>query len=166
MSRKRFDQMNCGIAQALDALGDWWTLLIVQDAFLGARRFGQFQRSLGIAKNILSARLAHLVEHGIFERVDVGRDGERFEYQLTAKGEALLTVLTALREWSDKWVFGRGNEPVVVRDRRTGRRIGKLKVADADGVPLKRRELRFEPGPGASRETTRLLARGARTSEA
>ena len=61
MKRKRFDKMNCGIAQALEACGDWWTLLIVRDAFFGARRFGEFQRSLGIAKNILSARLAHLV---------------------------------------------------------------------------------------------------------
>ena len=157
MKRTRFDQMNCGIAQALDAIGDWWTLLIVRDAFFGARRFGHFHRSLGIAKNILTARLAHLVEHGILERVDVGRDGERFEYRLTEKGEALLTVLTALREWSDEWVFGRGNEPLVVRDRRTGRRIAKLKVADADGVPLTPRDLRFEPGPGASPETIRLL---------
>lgn len=159
MKRKRFDQMNCGIAQALDAIGDWWTLLIVRDAFFGARRFGDFQRSLGIAKNILSARLAHLVEHEIFERVDVGSDGERFEYQLTAKGEALLTVLTALREWSDEWVFGRGNEPLVVRDRRTGRRIAKLELADAEGAPLTHRDLRFEAGPGASPETVRRLAR-------
>ncbi len=160
MSRKRFDRMNCGIAQALEAFGDWWTLLIVRDAFFGARRFGDFQRSLGIAKNILSARLAHLVEHGIFERVDVGSDGERFEYRLTAKGEALLTVLTALREWSDEWVFGRGNEPVIVRDRKTGRRIPKLRVADAKGALLTRRELRTVPGPGASPETIRLLTRG------
>jgi DNA-binding HxlR family transcriptional regulator len=159
MKRKRFDQMNCGIAQGLEAIGDWWTLLIVRDAFFGARRFGHFQRSLGIAKNILAARLAHLVEHGILERVDAGRDGERFEYRLTAKGEALLTVLTALREWSDTWVFGRGNEPLVVRDRRTGRRIAKLKVADADGAPLTPRDLRFEPGPGASPETIRLLSK-------
>jgi DNA-binding HxlR family transcriptional regulator len=158
MRRKRFDQMNCGIAQALEAFGDWWTLLIVRDAFFGARRFGDFQRSLGIAKNILSARLAHLVEHGIFERVDVGSEGERFEYRLTAKGEALLTVLTALREWSDEWVFGRGNEPVVVRDRRTGRRIAKLRVTDADGAPLKRSDLRALAGPGASRETIRQLS--------
>jgi DNA-binding HxlR family transcriptional regulator len=159
MARKRFDQMNCGIAQALESVGDWWTLLIVRDAFFGARRFGDFQRSLGIAKNILSARLAHLVEHGIFERVDVGHDGERFEYRLTAKGEALLTVLTAMREWADKWVFGRGNEPLVVRDRRTGRRIPKLYVADADGASLTARDLRFEPGPGASPETIRLLSK-------
>jgi DNA-binding HxlR family transcriptional regulator len=154
--------MNCGIAQALDALGDWWTLLIVRDAFFGARRFSDFQRSLGIAKNILSARLQHLVDHGIFERVDVGSDGERFEYRLTEKGDALLTVLTALREWSDEWVFGRGHEPVIVRDRRTGRRVARLRVTDADGAPLTRRDLRTEPGPGASPETIRLLTRRPR----
>jgi DNA-binding HxlR family transcriptional regulator len=148
--------MNCGIAQALEALGDWWTLLIVRDAFFGARRFGDFERSLGIAKNILAARLSHLVDHGIFERVDVGSEGHRFEYRLTAKGEALLPLLTALREWSDEWVFGRGNEPVIVRDR-AGRRLPKLRVTDADGKPLTRRDLRTVPGPGASPETVSRL---------
>jgi len=162
MARKRFDRMNCGIAQALEALGDWWTLLIVRDAFFGARRFGDFERSLGIAKNILSARLQHLVDHGIFERVDVGAEGERFEYRLTPKGDALLTVLTALREWSDEWVFGRGNEPVIVRDRKTGRRVSKLRLTDADGAALTRRDLHTEPGPGASPETIRLLTRRPR----
>jgi len=166
MKRKRFDQMNCGIAQALEAIGDWWTLLIVRDAFFGARRFGDFQRSLGIAKNILSTRLAHLVEHDIFERVDVGNEGERFEYRLTPKGEALLTVLTALRDWSDEWVFGRGNEPVVVRDRRSGRRIAKLRVTDVDGTSLATRDLRTEPGPGATPETVRLLTGRTRRSDA
>jgi len=159
MRRKRFDHMNCGIAQSLEAFGDWWTLLIVRDAFFGARRFGDFQRSLGIAKNILSARLAHLVDHGIFERVDVGSEGERFEYRLTPKGEALLTVLTALREWSDEWVFGRGNEPIIVRHRKTGRRIAKLRVTDAGGAPLTRRDLHIVPGPGATPETIRSLSR-------
>jgi DNA-binding HxlR family transcriptional regulator len=157
MGRTRFSEMNCGIGQALEAFGDWWTLLIVRDAFFGARRFGDFERSLGIAKNVLSARLQHLVDHGIFERMDVGSAGAHFEYRLTAKGEALLPVLTALREWSDEWVFGRGNEPVLVRDRRTGRRIPKLRVTDADGNPLSRRDLRTVPGPGASRDTIRRL---------
>ncbi|HKE11579.1 MAG TPA: helix-turn-helix domain-containing protein, partial [Myxococcota bacterium] len=105
MGRKRFSEMNCGIAQALEVLGDWWTLLIVRDAFFGAHRFGDFERSLGIAKNVLSARLQHLVDHGVFELADVGSEGQRFEYRLTEKGEALLPVLTALREWSDGWVF-------------------------------------------------------------
>lgn len=153
MGRKRFDGMNCGVAQALEVLGDWWTLLIVRDAFFGVRRFADFQADLGIAKNILSQRLQHLVEHEILEKVEMGLHGSRFEYRLTEKGEALLPVLTALREWSDEWIYGRGNEPILVRDRRTRRRVPQLKVRDADGRPLGRRELRMEPGPGASRET-------------
>jgi DNA-binding HxlR family transcriptional regulator len=157
MGRKRFGDMNCGVGQALEALGDWWTLLIVRDAFFGVRRFGDFERGLGIAKNILSARLEHLVDHGIFARVDVASSGHRFEYRLTDKGEALLPVLTALREWSDEWVFGRGHEPVIVQDRRTGRRLPRLQVTDADGRPLTRRDLRTLPGPGASQETIRRL---------
>src|SRR5262249_10793866 len=107
-------------------------------------------------------RLQHLVDHEIFERVDVGNEGEHFEYRLTAKGEALLPVLTALREWSDERVFGRGNEPVIVHDRRTGRRLPKLRVTDSDGRPLTRRDLRTVPGPGASRETIRRLTPRAR----
>jgi DNA-binding HxlR family transcriptional regulator len=158
MSRTRFANRNCGIAQALEVLGDWWTLMVVRDAFFGIRRFGDFERSLGIAKNVLSARLAHLVEHGIFEKVDVGADGERFEYRLSEKGEALLPGLTTLRDWSDEWVFGKGNEPVIVKDRLTQRRIPKLRVTDADGRPLGRRDLRTVPGPGASAETRRLLS--------
>lgn len=162
MGRKRFAGMQCGIAQALEAFGDWWSLLIVRNAFFGMRRFADFERDLGIAKNILTARLAHLVEHGILERVDVGTEGQRFEYRLTEKGEALLPVLTALREWSDDWVFGRGHEPAIVRDRRTGKRIPKLRVTDADGRPLTRRDIRMEPGPGADDTIRRLLTPRAR----
>jgi DNA-binding HxlR family transcriptional regulator len=158
MGRKRFAEMNCGIAQALEAFGDWWTLLIVRDSFLGVRRFADFERNLGIAKNILTARLQHLVDHGILERVDVGSEGQRFEYRLTEKGDALLPVLTALREWSDEWVFGKGHEPAIVRDRATGRRVPRLRVTAADGRELTRRDLRMEPGPGASAEMQRLLS--------
>jgi len=149
--------MNCGIAQALEVLGDWWTLLIVRDAFFGVRRFCDFGRNLGIAKNVLSSRLQHLVDDGVFNLVDVGSEGKRFEYHLSEKGEALLPVLTALRDWSDEWVFGRGNEPVIVKDRRTGRRIPKLRVTDAEGRALSRRDLRTVPGPGALPETIRRL---------
>jgi len=162
VSRKRFDCMNCGVAQALDVLGDWWTLLIVRDAFFGVRRFADFQADLGIAKNILSDRLRRLVEHEILEKRDVGRSGERFEYRLTERGEALLPVLTALREWSDEWIFGKGNEPLVMRDRATKRRVPKLRVRDAGGNVLTRRDLRAEPGPGATRETLALFERGSR----
>lgn len=159
MGRKRFDDMNCGIGRALEAFGDWWSLLILRDAFFGARRFVQFERNLGIAKNILASRLEHLVEHGILEKVDVGEEGQRYEYRLTDKGEALLPVLTALREWSDEWVFGRGHEPVLMTDRRTGRRVPHLKVRDAEGRELGSHDLRAVPGPGATEETRRLFER-------
>jgi len=164
MSRKRFNEMNCGIAQTLDVLGDWWTLLIVRDTFLGLRRFSDFQASLGIAKNILAARLRQLVDKGILVRVDAGTSGPRHEYQLTAKGEALLPLLMALRDWSDEWVFGPGHEPVVVVERATKRRVPPLGVRDADGQPLARDALRTLPGPGATEETRQrfLMARARR----
>lgn len=158
MGRKRFADMNCGIAQALEALGDWWTLLIVRDAFFGVRRFSDFEANLGIAKNILANRLQRLVDQGIFEKVDVGEAGQRFEYRLTDKGEGLLPVLTALREWSDEWVFGPGREPVIVKDRLTNRRVPRLRVTAADGRQLARKDLRVIPGPGASADTVQALS--------
>jgi DNA-binding HxlR family transcriptional regulator len=161
MSRTRLDTMNCGIAQALEVLGDWWTLLIVRDAFFGVRRFKDFRADLGLAKNVLADRLAHLVEHGILEKIDVGKVGARYEYRLTEKGEALLPVLTALREWSDDWIYGAGGEPIIVRDRKSGRRTAKLRVRDAEGRPLSRRDLLTEAGPGASAETRARFRRAA-----
>lgn len=161
MSRTRLDEMNCGIAQALEVVGDWWTLLIVRNAFFGMRRFKNFQQDLGIAKNVLADRLAHLVEHEILEKVDIGKGGARYEYRLTAKGEALLPVLTSLREWSDEWIYGTGNEPIIVRDRRTRRRTPKLRVRAADGRALSRRDLWTEPGPGATAETRARFRRPA-----
>ncbi len=162
MGRKRFAEMNCGVAQALEVLGDWWTLLIVRNAFFGMRRFADFQADLGIAKNVLSQRLQRLVDHEILERVDVGQQGSRFEYQLTDKGEALLPVLTSLREWSDEWIYGKGNEPLVFSDRRTKRRVPRMRVRDADGRALTRRDLRTEPGPGATAETIERFRRPSR----
>jgi DNA-binding HxlR family transcriptional regulator len=160
MARTHFDEMNCGVAQALEVVGDWWTLLIIRNAFFGMRRFRDFEADLGIAKNVLASRLQHLVEHEVLERVPVGEPATRHEYRLTPRGEALLPVLTSLREWSDEWIFGRGNEPIVVRDRRTGRRVPRLVVRDAEGRPLSRRDLKSEPGPGASDETLALFGRG------
>jgi DNA-binding HxlR family transcriptional regulator len=161
MGRKRFANINCGVGQALEAVGDWWSLMIVRDAFFGIRRFSDFAESLGVAKNILTTRLDHLVAHGIFEKVDVGSMGTRFEYQLTDKGEALLPVLIALREWSDEWVFGRGHEPILVLDRRTGKQVPKMRMRASDGRPLSRGDLRVVPGPGASKDTIRRVGRSA-----
>ena len=97
--------------------------------------------------NILADRLERLVEHGILVRVDAGQIGQRYEYDLTEKGEALLPVLTALRDWSDTWVFGKGREPLIVTDRKSGKRIPQLKVLGSDGRALNRRDLRSKPCP-------------------
>jgi len=149
MSRKRFDQMECGIAQALEQVGDWWTLLIVRDCFLGTRRFADFERNLGIAKNILTARLERLVEDDILEKRLREGSERRFEYHLTQKGQDLWLVLTALRLWSDKWVFGRGNEPVLVEDSETGQIVRGLRVVDDDGETLDAARLRWIRPPHA-----------------
>jgi DNA-binding HxlR family transcriptional regulator len=156
--RKRFHDQNCSVAQALEVLGDWWTLLIVREAFMGTRRFADFRRNLPIAKNILSQRLSHLVEHGVLERVEVGRHGSRHEYALTRKGKDLATVLTALRQWGDRWIYGEGNEPLLVLDRRTGQPIPRLRILGEDGKPLRSADMEMRPGPGATAETR---ARGA-----
>ena len=154
MSRKRFESMNCGVAQALEQVGDWWTLLIVRDAFLGRRRFAQFEESLGISKNILSDRLQRLVEHGILERERLNEPGHRFAYELTQKGRDLWLVLTAMRLWSDRWVFGDGREPLIVRERETGRRVAGLLAVDERGEPLDPGRLEWVPGPGLPEERT------------
>jgi hypothetical protein len=93
------------------------------------------------------------VHHGVLERVDAGEHGVRYEYVLTPMGKDLATVMTALRQWSDRWVVGRGNEPLVVYDRRTGRPIPRVRISDEDGQPLAARDLELRPGPGATRET-------------
>lgn len=148
------------MARSLEILGDWWTLLIVREAFSGTRRFADFEASLDISKNILAKRLAHLVRHGVLGRVDAGVHGHRYEYELTAKGKDLVTVLTALRQWGDRWVFGEGREPLVVLDVRTGRPIPRLRLLGEDGRPLRARDIAVRPGPGASRATRARLRRG------
>ena len=151
--RRRFQRENCSIAQALEILGDWWTLLIIREAFIGTRRFADFEQNLGISKNILTQRLEHLTRHGVLERVDAGVHGTRFEYQLTPMGKDLITVITALRQWGDRWVFGEGNEPLRVLDGRTGRPIPRLRILDEQGQPMRSSDMQIRPGPGASKKT-------------
>ena len=148
MSRKRFESMSCGVAQALEQVGDWWTLLIVRDAFFGLRRFSEFQESLGIAKNILSDRLQKLLDHGVLEKERLPEPGQRYAYTLTKKGRDLWLVLTAMRLWSDKWVFGEQRVPLVARERETGREVAGLLAVDRHGEPIDPSQLEWVPGPG------------------
>ena len=162
MSRKRFEAMNCGVAQALEQVGDWWTLLIVRDAFLGLKRFSEFEASLGIAKNILSNRLQRLVEHEVLAKTALDEPGQRYEYTLTKKGRDLWLVLTAMRLWSDKWVFGKSQVPLKARERDTGREVAALLAVDREGEPIDPRKLEWVAGPGQARRKRAGSKRPAR----
>lgn len=123
----------CPVARPLDAIGDGWSLLIVRDAFEGLRRFGQFQKSLGVAKNILTARLNNLVEQGILETVPA-TDGSAYrEYVLTAKGHGLFPVLVALRQWSDEFAFAPDEPHYRMVDRRNREPLARLEIRASDG---------------------------------
>jgi DNA-binding HxlR family transcriptional regulator len=102
MLGRDYEGQNCSVARTLELVGERWTLLIVRDAFLGRRRFEEFQESLGIARNILTDRLAKLVDHGIFERIRYQERPERYEYRLTDKGRDLRVPLLALMQWGDQ----------------------------------------------------------------
>jgi DNA-binding HxlR family transcriptional regulator len=104
MLKRDYSGQNCSIARALEIVGERWTLLIVRDVFLGRRRFDEIQESLGVARNVLSDRLARLVEHGILEKVPYCERPERFEYRLTRKGRDLNVALAGLRQWGDEYL--------------------------------------------------------------
>ncbi|WP_411906777.1 winged helix-turn-helix transcriptional regulator [Rhizobium mayense] len=123
----------CGVARPLDAIGDWWSLLIVRDAFDGLRRFGEFQKSIGLAKNILSARLRNLVAHGILDTVPASDGSPYQEYVLTAKGRGLFLLLVALRQWGEEFFF-EGTEPhVELVDKESGLPVRRLELRAQDG---------------------------------
>jgi DNA-binding HxlR family transcriptional regulator len=148
-------QLNCSLAGALSIVGDWWSLLIVRDALLGARQFGEFQRSLGLAKNMLADRLKRLTADGVLVREGPER---RPVYRLTEKGRALAPAVIALMQWGDRWVSHR--PPVLARDV-NGHEVDELKMT-AGGRPLDLSEVVFEPGPGAKTGTREFLALMAR----
>ncbi|MBS1167926.1 MAG: transcriptional regulator [Proteobacteria bacterium] len=123
----------CGVARPLDAIGDWWSLLIVRDAFDGLRRFGEFQKSLGLAKNILSARLRNLVAHGILDTVPASDGSPYQEYVLTTKGRGLFPLLVALRQWGEEFFFEREEPHVQLVDKATGLPVRRLELRAQDG---------------------------------
>src|SRR5476649_2591507 len=118
MKRTSMEGQICSVARSLDVIGDWWSLLIVRDALAGLRRFGEFQRSLGAAKNILTTRLRTLVAQGILETAPASDGSAYQEYRLTEKGRALVPVLIALSQWSSAYVFQEGEACVVPTDKK------------------------------------------------
>jgi len=142
MKRKSLCTANCPIARTLDVIGDWWSLLIVRDAFFGKRRFSEFHKSLGLAKNILCMRLQKLVSHGIFEACPASDGSAYQEYVLTEKGRSLYIVLVALRQWGESCLFEQGELDVLLVDRETGQPVKPLELRSQDGRLLGPADLR------------------------
>jgi DNA-binding HxlR family transcriptional regulator len=145
MLKRDYEGQNCSIARALEVVGERWTLLIVRDAFLGFRRFDEFQANLGIARNVLTDRLNRLVDEGILERVRYCERPERFEYRLTQKGRDLNIALAGLRQWGDKYV---SEKPPVVSRRKSDRKPVVAALVPRGTDVLRAEDVELVPGPG------------------
>jgi DNA-binding HxlR family transcriptional regulator len=125
--------INCGIARTLAVIGDWWSLLIIRDAFRGKQRFGEFQKSLGLAKNILSARLKKLIKEGILKTTPEPDGSAYTAYVLTEKGEQLGVVLVSLWQWGEENCFSQGELDRVMIDRHSGQPLARLTLQTRGG---------------------------------
>ena len=147
MRRASFDDVHCSVAQTLEVVGEWWTPMILRDLFLGVRRFEDFQERLGIARNTLTDRHNALVDHGIVDRVPYQERPVRHEYRLTDKGTDLWHVVTALREWGDRWAAPDG-PPLKVTHRDCGGPTALHVACEVCAETLSRRDVTVAPGPG------------------
>ncbi|PUA19297.1 helix-turn-helix domain-containing protein [Glaciimonas sp. PCH181] len=134
--RKSMQDDPCPVGRSLDIVGDRWSLLIVRDAFDGTRRFSDFQRSLGVARNILADRLRNLVEEDILT-IQPASDGTSYhEYVLTTKGDRLFPVVVALRQWGEHYLFRQDELHSQLLDKATGKNVGQMALRDANGEVL------------------------------
>jgi DNA-binding HxlR family transcriptional regulator len=131
--------LSCPIPPAVELIGEKWAFLILRGAFNNLKHFEEFQAGLGIARNILSDRLGKLVAGGILERSPDPSDKRKVIYSLTAKGEALVPVVLAMRQWGEDW--GHGKPSIVLADKRDGRPVRKMCVLSHDGRQLALRDL-------------------------
>jgi DNA-binding HxlR family transcriptional regulator len=161
MRRKSFGDMQCPIARSLERVGEWWSILILRDAFQGSTRFDQFQESLGIAPNILTRRLNSLVEAGLLERRRYSERPPRHEYVLTDAGRDFRPVLWALLIWGNKHFAPEGKSIVIV-DSRTGEEAEPVLVDSKSSRPLVAPDFRSAAGPAADARTRQRHAPPAR----
>ena len=149
VKRTSFEGDSCPVARSLEAIGDWWSLLIIREALLGLRRFGEFQNKLGMAKNILAARLRSLVDHGILETAPASDGSAYQEYVLTPKGRGTFPILVALRQWSEAFDDRPEEIATILVDREKGRPVKKLELRAEDGRLLSQAEttLKLRPAP-------------------
>jgi DNA-binding HxlR family transcriptional regulator len=155
MAIEALARQNCSIARPLSVLGERWTLLVLTELFLGRRRFDEIQAERGIASNVLSARLATLVDEGIAERHRYSEHPERFEYRLTDKGRELMPVMLALVRWGDKHMAGPTGPPVETVHTGCGHAFHMVPTCSHCGEEIQPRTVYARMGPGASPEQRR-----------
>jgi DNA-binding HxlR family transcriptional regulator len=162
MSRSSFADVDCGVAQAVEQLGDKWTLVILRSAFHGLRRFDEFSEHLGIAANILSDRLARLVDADIFSKGKVEGDGRAVEYRLTPKGLDTYPLIIFLNQWSERWMPKPKGPRIDVLERKTGRPVLPVQVLAENGQALTAYDTFMQNGPGGCEilnHSQRIVAR-------
>jgi DNA-binding HxlR family transcriptional regulator len=146
MKRSSVSHLNCSVAQSLEIVGEWWTLLVLRNIMLGQRRFEAIQADLGIARNILSDRLGTLVEHDIVTRVKYQDAPERYEYRLTRRGRDLFPVIVALMNWGDEHAAPDG--PPLLLSHECGSTATPVLVCSSCGAPISLDNVRATAGPG------------------
>jgi DNA-binding HxlR family transcriptional regulator len=146
--QREFSEWPCSLARTVNVFGDSWTLLIVRDASQGLTRFDEFQRSLNIARNTLSDRLAKLVDAGVLTKRFYQDNPPRYEYLLTEKGRDFFPVLAAMLSWGDKWLDDGGGAPVALQHHEPGHTILSRVVCAECGNPVEHADIRFCVGPG------------------
>jgi len=157
MERKSFSASQCPVARSLERVGEWWSILILRDAFYGLSRFDEFQKSLEIAPNMLTRRLNSLVDEGLLERHRYSEKPPRDEYRLTEKGRDFRPVLLALLAWGNKHFAPEGPSVVLVNSK-TGKPADPVLVDAHTGKRLTTGDYRLAPGPAAGDRTRQRIA--------
>ena len=165
MQRKSFDDKQCPIARSLERVGEWWSILILRDAFYGLKRFDEFEKSLDIAPNMLTRRLAALVKGGLLRRQRYSDRPPRYEYVLTERGRDFRPVLLALLAWGNRHFAPEGASVLLVCSE-TGEPAEPHLVDRRTGKPVQAPDFSLVPGPAASERTRRRLEIAARTAAA
>ena len=150
MPRLKVNESFCSAARALEVLGDRWTLLLIREVVFGTRRFDEFASHLGIARNVLTARLNTMIDADILAQVPVRDDALRMAYHLTEKGRDLLPVLIALLQWGDRWLQSPDSIPIQIVERESGKVLEPMRPRNRTGKALTLLDLDWIPGPGAA----------------
>lgn len=157
---------DCPVARALDVIGDWWSLLIIRDAFDGIRRFGEFQSGLGIAKGILATRLRDLVERGVLG-MEPASDGSAYrDYVLTERGRGLFLVIVALRQWGEDNLYRLDERHSLLVDTTKNEPVAHLELRSNDGRVLHWNDTRVEKAVEERRSSERKIVRRPKERDA